>query len=289
VPEGHTIHRLAQDHAGWFAGSKVRVSSPQGRFTTAADVLDRAHLVATDAWGKHLFHHFDGGRSVHIHLGLFGKVFHHSLDPSDADRKMPPAPRDTVRYRVQGRDHAIDLVGATACELVDEGQIEAIVARLGPDPIRDDADPERAWAALQRRSVGIGRALMDQSVLAGVGNVYRAEVLYVHGLHPDVPSRDVPRDVWDAVWSTLVVWLRRGVKERRIITVDPKELGMPRSRIRRADATYVYHQDHCRRCGTAIRRYDLAGRWAYACETCQPPPGRATRPARRPSTAKASR
>ena len=272
MPEGHTIHRLARDHAGWFAGREVRVSSPQGRFTAAAAQLDAHTLVATDAFGKHLFHRYDDGRSVHIHLGLFGKVFHHALEHGVA----APAPRDTVRYRVEaaGSDggHAIDLVGATACELLDEAEVDAIIARLGPDPIREDADPERAWAALQRRSVGIGRALMDQSVLAGVGNVYRAEVLFVHGLHPDVPARDVDRATWDAMWATLVTWLRRGVKERRIITVDPKELGLPRSRIRRADATYVYHQERCRRCGTAVRRFDLAGRWAYACETCQPPP-----------------
>lgn len=272
MPEGHTIHRLAQDHAGWFAGHDVRVSSPQGRFTAAAAQLDGRTLVTTDAFGKHLFHRYDDGRSVHIHLGLFGKVFHHTLAPE----AVAPEPRATVRYRVEAMGaeggHAIDLVGATACELLDEAEVDAIVARLGPDPIREDADPERAWAALQRRSVGIGRALMDQSVLAGVGNVYRAEVLFVHGLHPDVPSRDVDRATWDAMWATLVEWLRRGVKERRIITVDPKEIGVPRSRMRRADATYAYHQDACRRCGTEIRRYDLAGRWAYACETCQPPP-----------------
>ena len=281
MPEGHTIHRLALDHSEWFAGRTVRVSSPQGRFGPAAAQLDGRRLVATDAFGKHLFHRYEDGRSVHIHLGLFGKVFHH---PLAADGVAPP-PRDTVRYRVEAGDgatgHAIDLIGATACELLDEPEVDAIVARLGPDPIRDDADPERAWAALQRRSVGIGRALMDQSVLAGVGNVYRAEVLFVHGLHPDVPARDVDRATWDAMWATLVTWLRRGVKERRIITVDPKELGVSRSRIRRADATYVYHQAHCRRCGAGIRRYDLAGRWAYACETCQPPPRAARRaPAR---------
>jgi len=280
VPEGHTIHRLADDHALWLAGRTVRVSSPQGRFSAAAAQLDGQRLVTTDAFGKHLFHRYADGRSVHIHLGLFGKVFHHTLAAGAA----PPPPRDTVRYRVEAMNddggHAIDLVGATACELLDEPEVDAIVARLGPDPIRTDADPERAWAALQRRSVGIGRALMDQAVLAGVGNVYRAEILFVHGLHPDVPSRDVDRATWDSMWGTLVTWLRRGVKERRIITVDAKELGVARSRIRRADATYVYHQERCRRCGTSVRRYDLAGRWAYACETCQPPPRAVARTSR---------
>jgi endonuclease VIII len=268
VPEGHTIHRLALDHADWFAGRKVRVTSPQGRFEAAAAQLDRQRLVATDAYGKHLLHRYEDGRSVHIHLGLFGKVFHHQLP----ERMAPPAPRDTVRYRVVGPGHGIDLVGATACDLLTEDEVTTIVARLGPDPIREDADPDRAWAALRRRTVPIGRALMDQGVIAGVGNVFRAEVLFVHGLHPEVPSRAVDRGTWDGLWATLVLWLRRGVKEQRIITVDPKEVGVPRSRMRRADATYVYRQERCRRCGTAVRRFDLAGRWAYACETCQPRP-----------------
>ncbi len=269
MPEGHTIHRLAREHAGWFAGHRVRVSSPQGRFP-AAESLDGRRMVGTDAHGKHLLHRFDDGRSVHVHLGLFGRVHHHELPP----RGRPPVPRDTVRYRLVAPGHAIDLIGPTACEVLDEAQVEALVARLGPDPIREDADPERGWSALRRRTVPIGRALMDQSVVAGVGNIYRAEVLFVHGIHPDVPSRDVDRPSWDAMWATLVTWMRRGVRERRIITVDPAEVGVPRSRMRRADTTHVYKQERCRRCGTTVRRYDLAGRWAYACETCQPPPGR---------------
>jgi endonuclease VIII len=75
------------------------------------------------------------------------------------------------------------------------------------------------------------------------------------------------------MWDTLVTWMRSGVRRRRIVTTDPAELGVPRSRIRRADATYVHQQVRCRRCGDHVRRFDLAGRWAYACETCQPAPG----------------
>ena len=113
---------------------------------------------------------------------------------------------------------------------------------------------------------------MDQAVVAGVGNVYRAEVLFVHGLHPEVPAREVPRETWDAMWATLVEWLRRGVRQQRIVTTDPAEIGKPRSRMRRDESLYVYKRERCRRCGTEVRRWDLAGRWAYACETCQPRP-----------------
>lgn len=264
VPEGHTIHRLARDHAGFFVGSPVQVSSPQGRFDAAAEQLSGQVLTATEAHGKHLLHRYEDGRSVHVHLGLFGRVRHH--------RGSPPEPRATVRYRVATAAHTIDLIGATACELISDDEVAALTARLGPDPLRGDADPDRGWAALQRRRTGIGRALLDQSVVAGVGNVYRAEVLFVHGLHPELPARSVSREQWEAIWGTLVRWLERGVEERRIITVDPAELGVPRSRIRGEDATYVYRQEHCRRCGTPIRRYDLAGRWAYVCGSCQPAP-----------------
>ena len=264
MPEGHTIHRLARDHTVWFAGQPVAVSSPQGRFAAGAALIDGTVLEVADAHGKHLFHGYEGERWVHVHLGLFGRFLVHA----------PPAPvaRDTTRYRLGGAEHVTDLVGPTACELLTPDEVTAIRNRLGPDPIRTDADPEQAWAALQRRSVGIGRALMDQKVLAGVGNVYRAEVLFVHGVHPELPARQLDRERFDAIWATLVAWLRRGVRERRIVTTDPAEIGVPRSRMQRADATYVYRQQRCRRCGTEIRRYDLAGRWAYVCETCQPRP-----------------
>jgi endonuclease-8 len=106
VPEGHTIHRLARDHAAWFTGQTVTVSSPQGRFADGAARLDGRRFETAEAWGKHLFHRFDDGRSVHIHLGLFGRFFHHPLPP----RGRPPVPRDTVRYRLTGPGPALDLV-----------------------------------------------------------------------------------------------------------------------------------------------------------------------------------
>jgi endonuclease VIII len=261
VPEGHTLHRLARDHQAWFAGRPVAVSSPQGRFTGAA-LVDGRTLDRAEAHGKHLFHHYDGAATVHVHLGLFGKF--------TATGAPAPPPRPTVRMRLATDTHTVDLAGATVCELIGPDEVAAIRARLGPDPLRRDAAPERGYRALQRRSVGIGRALMDQKVLAGVGNVYRAEVLFVHGIHPETPATAITHEEWQSIWDTLVAWMRYGVRSGRIVTADPAEVGRTRSRMRGDERVHVYRRDHCARCGTAVRRWDLAGRWAYACESCQP-------------------
>lgn len=262
VPEGHTIHRIARDLGADLAGAPVRASSPQGRFADGADAIDGRVLERTDAYGKHLFLEVEGDLVVHVHLGLYGTFVR--FEPP------LPEPKGALRLRLSTPEVGWDLRGATASELLDAAGKASIVARLGPDPIRPDADPERAWAALQRRRSTIGQALMDQSVLSGVGNVYRAEVLFAHGIHPLAAANEIERPVWDAMWAWLVTALRRGVKERRIVTVDPQELGKPRSRLTVAESRYVYRQPTCLRCGTPVRRWDLAGRWAYACERCQP-------------------
>jgi endonuclease-8 len=243
VPEGHTIHHCAQEHARLLVGHRLRVSSPQGRFPDAA-LVDGAVMVGTDAWGKHLFHEYEGDRFVHVHLGIYGTFTTHEVPA--------PEPRPTTRMRVVSDEVAVDLVGPTTCEVLDEAGRDAVFARLGPDPLREDADPDLAWHAIHRRRVPIGQALMDQTVIAGVGNVFRAEALWTHRISPLRPSNELTRAEFDALWKELVELLRRGVREQRI-------------RVRN-----VYRQDACPECDTPVRRWDLAGRWAYACPTCQP-------------------
>jgi endonuclease-8 len=263
MPEGHTLHRLARDHNAAFARRPLSVTSPQGRFAAAAALVDGTVLRKVDAHGKHLFYRFEGDRLIHVHLGLFGAFRPYT----------PPAPEPDgrqIRMRLEGEDAGTDLSGPTACELLTPQEMKAMISRLGPDPLRKDADPERAWAAIRRRKGPIGAALMDQGVLSGVGNVYRAEVLFVHGIHPETPCPEITREQFDSMWATLVTWMRHGVKDGVIITVDPAEVGRARSRIKKGEALHVYKQEHCRRCGQPVHRWDLAGRWAYACEVCQP-------------------
>ncbi len=267
MPEGHTIHRLAKDHTRELGGQVLVVSSPQGRFADGASRVDGVKLCRIDPYGKHLFYRFgaaspERATTIHVHLGLFGKFTRQATSTATS--------KDTIRLRLENERWTIDLTGPTDCRIVEPDEERLIRARLGPDPIRLDADPDVAWQRLSRRKTSVGEALMDQKVLAGVGNVYRAESLFVHGIHPGRPANTLDRAEFDALWSTIVAMLRQGVRDRRIITLGDDELPRARSALKSKEAVYVYKQDRCRRCDTAIARWDLAGRWAYACPTCQP-------------------
>jgi endonuclease VIII len=158
MPEGHTLHRLARTHRRRYAGKAVAVSSPQGRFATSAEIVDGRVLERTEAHGKHLFHHYGPDLVVHVHLGLYGAF---------SDEPLPVAePRGQVRMRMVGRTHYADLRGPTACELITDAEAAAVHARLGEDPLRRDADPERAWARISRSRAPLATLLMDQSVIA---------------------------------------------------------------------------------------------------------------------------
>ena len=265
MPEGHTIHRIARDHNALLKGRHIAVSSPQGRFVDAV-LVDGQRLDRIEAYGKHLFYRWSNGMVGHVHLGLFGKfrVVRHELGEA-------PDPHGAVRMRMQTDEVTIDLAGPTDCSVGDESDRDAIVRRLGPDPLRRDADPKVAFDRIGRSRQAIGALLLDQSVVCGVGNVYRAEALFVTGIHPSRLGRDLDRVELEALWTTTTAMLKQGVKDNRIVTVDRAELDLPKGRrIRRGEATYAYKRDRCLRCATPIQSVELAGRPCYFCPTCQP-------------------
>jgi endonuclease-8 len=171
VPEGHTLHRLALDVTHTFGGRVVSVTSPQGRFAESAAQLDQTRLIGATAHGKHLFCEFDGDRLLHIHLGLIGSL---ELGP-------PTPPRGEVRVRIATEQAAADLRGPQLCTVRTPAEVALRLRELGPDPLRADANPDLAWLRIHRATRPIAALLMDQTILSGVGNVYRAEVLSVTG------------------------------------------------------------------------------------------------------------
>ena len=268
MPEGHTIHRLARDHKPLLVGRAVSASSPQGRFATGAEMLTGRVVKRIEPYGKHLFYGFEGDVLLHVHLGLYGKWTVH--------RGQAPEPKGALRLRLtvdaDQETVVLDLRGPTACELFTPADRDAVLARLGPDPLRKDADPDLAWARLSRSRTAIGALLMDQSVLAGVGNVYRAEVLFRAGLSPFRPGREVPERIWDGLWADLALLLKAGVRAGRIVTTEPEDRDRRSGRARGVDAHYVYrrHGLPCRRCGTEVRTQVMVARNLFWCPVCQP-------------------
>ncbi|MCW2791309.1 MAG: glycosylase [Nocardioides sp.] len=269
MPEGHTLHRLAGELSAAFAGRVVRVGSPQGRFADSAALVDGSVLEGAEAWGKHLFVGFPGDRFVHVHLGLYG-----TFDVRTGVDEVPE-PVGQVRLRIVGPGAYADLRGATTCELVTGAGRDAVVARSGPDPIRPDADPALAWERIRRSRAPIGGLLMDQAVLAGVGNVYRAELLFRHRLHPLRPGNTLRAGQFAAMWGDLVALMAAGVRTGRIDTVRPEHTPEAMGRPPRVDdhggEVYVYRRtgQPCHVCGATIRTGVLQGRNLFWCPQCQ--------------------
>ncbi|WP_426572079.1 Fpg/Nei family DNA glycosylase [Aquihabitans sp. McL0605] len=274
MPEGHTIHRLARDQRADLAGRALHVSSAQARSEATAAVLDGHVLRRTEAWGKHLFLTFDSREVLHVHLGLIGKWFRRL--PDEVDGALP-APTATTRLRLEPADPsagdetlAWDLIGPMLARAISPAEKRVVTAKLGPDPLRKDADPDRTWARLQRSDKPVGLLLMEQDVVAGIGNVYRSELLNIVGVDPRRAGRAVERDEFDRLWAETVRQLRLGVRRNRIVTMDADELPRPLSKLRRGEGRFVYKQDRCGRCGTELDIYPLAGRTTWSCPHCQP-------------------
>lgn len=285
MPEGHTIRRLADRHRALFAGRRVTVASPQGRFAEGAALLSGRVLRDTDAYGKHLFHRYDRG-TVHIHLGLYGKF-------ADGSGAAPP-PVGEIRLRVHTRTHWLDLRGPAACEVLDPPAVDALLSRLGPDPLRatvpgrcaardaaepewpQDADPDIAYARIRRSDKPLLALLLDQSVVAGAGLIYVTEVLFRAGLPPTTPGRALDPGTWQRIWVDLAALMREGVVHGRIDTVHaahtPEAMGRPPRVDRHGGEVYVYRRAGapCLVCGGPVQAGTLAGRNSYWCTTCQP-------------------
>ena len=260
MPEGHTLHKAVRKQSPLLVGERIRATSPQKRLRRIRE-LDGAKITGIEAFGKHLFYRFaKRGRTrwLHVHLGLAGRF--------DFSKKQPPpAPRASVRVRMAGPVHTVDLRGPLICEVVDAAARETYIDRLGPDPIRPRSQVARFAARLARTRVPIGAMLLDQTAIAGVGNVYRAELLFLAGIDPRTRSNQLARDQVVAIWRLARTLMRAGVVDGRIVTTRYGGIAPLHPRQR----TYVYKQHRCARCSARIDHAVLAGRPCYFCPTCQ--------------------
>lgn len=266
VPEGHVIHRLAGELTAHFGGHGIRSQSPQGRFAAQAQLLDGMTLEGAVAYGKHLLVEV-GPHRVHIHLGMAGRF---TIQTSPAT-----GPLTSVRWQLLSETALAQLRGPAICELLDDNGIAALFARLGPDPLRADANPAVAWQRISRSGQPIAALLMDQRIFAGVGNIYRAEVLFRQRLDPMTPGNALRRNEFTAMWDDLVTLMAAGVATGRIDTVRPEHLpeamGRPPRVDRHGGEVYLYRRasQPCLICHTPVRSAVLAGRNLFWCPRCQ--------------------
>ena len=307
MPEGHSIHRVALQLDADFVGRRVAASSPQGRFAAGAVLLDGLVMSEAFAVGKHLLVGFADGRWLRVHLGLYGAWdFHGRVSPIGGNalgvgsigaprlrgavrigeqeteavpdavvgESFPPEPVGQVRLRLLTDESVGDLRGPSRCEVIDWSGVEALLAKAGPDPRVDYwDDPEGVFVErLRKRRVAVGQLLMDQSVVSGIGNIYRAEMLFRAQLDPFTLGAAVPVDVARELWRDWVGLLDLGIATGVILVREDHDAAQQEAAI--ADrsirfAVYGRAGEPCYRCGTPIALADMAGRKLYWCPGCQ--------------------
>ena len=265
MPEGHSVHRTANKFAELFVDSKLKISSPQGRFAEQASLVSGRKLVDSSAIGKQLFLGFDNKLTIRVHLGIYGKWNFYDVPISKA-----PEVWGQVRARFGSNKAAADLRGPTVCEVIDAADVLATAKRLGPDPLRADPSGKEGLRFVSKALASaspIGSLLMNQSVISGIGNVYRAELLFRSGISPHQPGIKVSEQALLAIWDDAVTLMKIGVRTGLMLTRDD----FLKSKVSLEDRYYVYKREGlpCRNCGKKVKLELFYSRKLYWCNTCQ--------------------
>jgi endonuclease-8 len=245
MAEGDTVHRAARA-LRMLAGQRVSVHAmhPRARATRLAERVDGRRLVSVEAHGKHLLLRFDGGLVIRSHLGMSGSW---RVQPrSEPVRGSPWLLIDGEAWRAVLRGGAAITLDARP------------VARLGPDILADPPDMETMARRLRAEPErAIGDALLDQRLVAGIGNIWRSEALWRARVSP-----------WARVGDVTGAQLRRVLTEAAALMRRSRDVG------RAERAVYRRTGRPCRRCGTPItsRRQGDSARTAYWCAGCQHEP-----------------
>jgi endonuclease-8 len=292
MPEGNEIHRWAERHFGAFGGKPVRVDGPQGRFTDSA-VIDGRKLERVMAVGKHLGYDFGKDRILHVHLGLQGDFTEGSgplpavrgalrLRMWNAEAVKKPAGADASKpHRWYSEDDGsdnlsaetiawIELRGPMDCSIYSQEMWDALLKRLGPDPLNGDGS-ERFVAKVKKSRKSIGELLMDQSVAAGIGNIFRAELLYRARQSPFTLGNEVEEKTLRSIWKDAGVLMKAAMIDRRIVTTKAKDRPHKTGPVWKEETHYVYRRQGrpCFVCGTKILTKVMAGRNLFWCPVDQ--------------------
>lgn len=273
MPEGDTLARIATVLRTVLAGRQVAAARGRPGGADLSRVVGRT-IESVESRGKHLLIGFDGGLTLHTHLGLHGSWHRYRR----GERWHRPASRAVAAIETDSA--AAVCFDAPTVELVETRALalHPALARLGGDLAADDFDPESALAALRhpvRATMPLGDALLDQRVAAGLGNVYRSELCFLERIDPFTPVAEVDDMTLRRLLERAARLVRLNSAGGARVTTDPATPGN----------LYVYGRTGrpCHRCGTRIasavvRRPTPSGvanpRRVYWCPRCQGGQGR---------------
>ncbi len=261
-------------YGAWdFAGEVLvdpTIASANGRMGQTNQRGTALEVPILDDAGENSLTSIGAPRRARVHV----RMSEQTTGLQDEADQWPPPVVGQVRLRLLTEITCADLRGPTACELQTPGEVAATIARLGPDPLVDDVaeGEERFTEVVRRKPTSIGQLLMDQSVVSGIGNVYRAELLFRARQNPHTPGRDVREEVVRELWRDWVRLLAIGVETGQMMTMDDLDPDAYRAAMaHRDDRHWVYHRAGlpCRVCGTAIVVEEMAARKLYWCPRCQ--------------------
>jgi formamidopyrimidine-DNA glycosylase len=264
--EGHSVHRVVRAHLKKLIGKRFTARSPNGRFTNGAQSIDGQLYKRVEVIGKNIFAFFgeSGSHVVHVHFGMSGRW---GIFPCS----NAPAVTPTTRLTLEGHG----LISHLSAMTVEYGGMEMYLkkrSKLGEDPLSDHPNVDKLWHRISKSKKSISRLLMDQSFFAGVGNIYRAEILFAAKMHPNTPGIDMDKDDFYSIWNASMELMKVGRETGRIMSVneaDARQLGDAHRR------RFVYGHTHCFLCRGPVSKWNESSRTVWACMNCQINKGKA--------------
>ncbi|MFU8946988.1 Fpg/Nei family DNA glycosylase [Mycetocola zhadangensis] len=260
-------------YGAWdFAGeitTDATIASANGRIgQTNQHGTDLAAAILDDA-GENSLHSIGAPRKTRVRMSEQTK----GLSGEEWDT-FPPPPVGAVRLRLLTEHAVADLRGPTACEILDSAAVNTVIAKLGPDPLLDPSSvaEDRFTAVVRKKPTPIGLLLMDQSVVSGIGNVYRAELLFRSRIDPHTPGKMIPEELVRGLWRDWARLLPIGVETGQMMTMDDLSgEDYRKAMASRDDRHWVYKREGlpCRVCGTHIALEVMGARKLYWCPNCQ--------------------
>src|SRR5260370_4705982 len=265
VPEGDTIFQTAAALRPLLVGREILAAQAR----TPGPAIQRvvgSHVTSVEPLGKHMVIRFDNGLALHTHLRMTGTW--HRYAPGER-WKMPAW---KARVVLEVAEHVVVCFNAPVGELMQDRAValHPALVSLGPDLARPEFDASAALTRLKARSeLEIAEALLDQRIMAGVGNVFKSEVLFTEGMNPWAHVSELEEDVLQRLIATahrlLMENVAPGAGPHRVTTMgDPSARG----------DLWVYGRAGraCSRCRTPIRsqRQGALNRPTYWCPMCQP-------------------